>query len=79
MSTQAILILSILLACSAVAMILFPLRIRMLREWLIRYWEYEQPTREWYTEKWTPNYIRAFGFIYLITAVMLVVVMLRIR
>lgn len=54
--------------------VMVPLRARAIMAWWINYFQFETPTREWYTRKWTPNYIRAFGVIYLALAAILLFV-----
>ena len=51
--------------------VLIPIQIRTLMAKWIGFWQRQQPTEEWYTLKWTPNYIRALGAVYLLFAVLL--------
>ena len=70
-------VLPLLLAGISAVIIFFPLQIRELMARWTRYWEYEEPRPEWYTQKWTPNYIRAFGFLILILAGFMLFLMTR--
>ena len=62
------LIVMVLIIPLGILVMLFPYHVRRLMEWWIGFWQYERPTEEWFTRKWTPNYIRAIGFVYLLFA-----------
>ena len=63
---------AIVLAVIGGLYIAVPLQVRTLMAKWIGFWQRQQPTEEWYTLKWTPNYIRALGVVYLLFAAMLV-------